>query len=135
MSIAAMPILTSRLNAAHAEMINNMNNQLRTGAAAAGGECSAAVETGQCRLRQGMEVQIEADQRGRRRIVLGIRQLVDVDGKNRDLVTMRFVASRRTRAAIAIGAEIGAALDCALGRQLLLHVAGALGQRRREEEA
>jgi hypothetical protein len=61
-----------------------------------------------------MEVQIEADQRCGSRIVLGIRQLVDVDGKNRSLVTMRFVAGRRTRAAIAIGAEIGAALDRAL---------------------
>jgi hypothetical protein len=45
------------------QMINNMNNKSRTCAAAAGGERSAAVETGQRRLRQGMEVEIEADQR------------------------------------------------------------------------
>ena len=46
-----------------------------------------------------MGAQIDADLRRRRRIVL--RQPVDIDGKNRDLVMMRLIAERWTRAAIA----------------------------------
>ena len=54
-----------------------------------------------------MEVQVEADQRSRRRVVLCIWQLVDIDRKHRDLVVMRLVAGRRTWATIPVGAEIG----------------------------
>src|ERR1700694_1090978 len=76
---------------------------------------SAAVKTGQGRLRQGMKVQIEADQCCGSHIVLGIGQLVDINRKTRDLVTVRLVACGRTRAAVTVGAEIGPALDRALG--------------------
>src|ERR1700676_4603794 len=79
---------------------------------------SAPVETGQCCLRQSMKVQIEADQRRRCVMVFGIRQLIDINRKHRDLVTVRLVAGRRTRATIPIRAEIGSALDRALGHQL-----------------
>src|SRR6266702_1009897 len=56
---------------------------------------SETVESGQCRLGQGMGVQIEADQRRGNRIVLRIRKLVDINGKDRDLVMVRLVAGRR----------------------------------------
>src|SRR3974390_1675786 len=92
---------------------------------------SAAVQTGQRRLSQSMEIQVEPDQRSRGGIVLGVRQLVDVNSKNRDLVTMRLVASRGARATGSVGPEVGAALNSSLRHQLLLHVAGSLGQRRR----
>ena len=54
---------------------------------------------------KGMEVQIETDQRRRCVMVLGKWQLVDIHRKNRDLVTMRLVARRRTRAAISVSAR------------------------------
>src|ERR1700723_2779432 len=96
-----------------------------------GQRSSAAVEAGQRRLRQGVKVQIEADQRSRSRIAGGIRQLVDVNRKNRDLIMMRLVACRRTRPTISTAAEIGAALDRPLRHQLLRHIASPLGQGRR----
>jgi hypothetical protein len=74
-----------------------------------------------------MEVQVETDQRGRGGIVLGIGQLVDVDRKNRDLVTMRLVAGRRTWTAITVGAEIGSALDGALGISFFFTSPASLG--------
>src|SRR5258706_720989 len=91
---------------------------------------SATVQSGQCRLGQGMRVQIEAGQRRGNRIVLRIRQLVDINCKYRDLVTVRLVAGWRARAAIAKGAIIVSGLDCALGHQLLFGIAGTPGQRR-----
>src|SRR5438876_6622923 len=86
---------------------------------------SATIESGQCRRGHGMGAQIEAYQRRGNRIVLRIRQLVDIHRKDRDLVTVRLVARRRARSAIASGAKISAALDGALGHQLLFDVAGA----------
>src|SRR5579871_3924242 len=74
----------------------------------------AAVGRGQTRFRERMEMQIEADQRRRGVVVLCIRQLVDVDRKDRDLVVMRLVAGRRTGAAIAVSAEIRPALNGSL---------------------
>jgi len=62
-----------------------------------------------------MEMQVEADQCGRCIVVLGVGQLVGVHRKHRKVVVMRFVAFRRAGAAITIGAEIGPALDGALG--------------------
>src|SRR5258708_3868905 len=53
---------------------------------------SAAVEAGQRRLRDGMEMQVEPDRRSRSLLVLGKGQLVDVHGENRDLIAMRLVA-------------------------------------------
>src|ERR1035437_10024404 len=92
---------------------------------------SAAVQTSQCRLSQGMKMQVEPDQSSRGGIVLGVGQLVDVNSKHRDLVMMRLVASRRARATVSVGSEVGTALNSALRPQLLLHVAGALVQRSR----
>src|ERR1700730_14877400 len=93
--------------------------------------CSAAVQTAQWRLGQGMEMQVEPDECSRGGIVLGVGQLVDVNSKNRDLVMMGLIAGRRARAAISVGSEVSTALNGALGHQFLLHVASALGQRRR----
>src|SRR4030088_2205267 len=91
---------------------------------------SAAVQAGQRRLRQSMEVQVEANHGCGGIMVLGVGQLVDIDREHCDLVTVRLVAGRWTWTAVAIGAEIGSALDRPLGHQLLLHVARSLWQRR-----
>ena len=76
-------------------------------------------------------MQIEPDQRGRGGIVLGVGQLVDVNGKNSDLVVMRPVAGRWAWATVSVGSEVGTALNSALGHQFIRHVAGARGQRSR----
>src|ERR1035437_2315220 len=44
---------------------------------------------------------------------------------------MRLVGGRRARATVSVGSEVGTALNSALRHQLLLHVAGAFGQRGR----
>src|SRR5205807_3618954 len=89
---------------------------------------SAAVETCQCRFAHGVEVEVESYKRGRCRMVLGIRQFVEIDGKDSDLIVMRLVARRRTRTTIAIGPEISAALDRALRHRTFFRIASSLRQ-------
>src|ERR1700678_2063424 len=82
------------------------------------GRLSAAVETGQCRLRQRVEMQIEADQGRGCRVVAGVRQFVDIDGENRDVVVMRLVAGWRTRAGVPIGPKVPPGPGCAPGARV-----------------
>ena len=68
-------------------------------------------------------------ERGRSTLIRGVRQLVHVDRKNRDVVMVRLVSGRRAWAAIAGRAEIGPALNGAFRHRLLARIAGVLRQR------
>src|SRR5436853_178114 len=89
---------------------------------------SATVIAGQRRLFQRMGMQIEPDER--RGGALVDRELVDVDGKDGEDVTMRLVAPRRAGPAIAYSAEIGPRLHAAWRRQAHFGVAGVARQKR-----
>src|SRR6185437_10473884 len=77
-------------------------------------------------LRQRMEMQVEADEGGRGAGVGA--ELGGVHRKQHEVIMVRGVALRRAWAAIAGGAEIGAALDGAGRRLAGLEIAGALRQ-------
>ena len=74
----------------------------------------AAVSSGERRFGERVLIQIKPDQCARSFTVE--RQLVGFQRKDREDITMRFVARRRTRAAKTRLAEIGAALRAACGR-------------------
>lgn len=92
---------------------------------------STTVEAVQSRLRQCMKVQIESDQRGRCRTVFRVGQLVDIHGKDGDLIVMWLVAGRRTRAAVTADPKIGAALNSAASYRGFLYTARVFWKRRR----
>src|ERR1700687_4919297 len=74
-------------------------------------------------------MQLEADDRSRYVVILGELQLVLIDCVHSEDAVMGLVALRRARTAVAVGAEVGAALDGALRHQPLLHVACVLRDR------
>src|SRR6476661_6863048 len=83
----------------------------------------------QLRFGERVSVDVESHVRGGRagRNV----ELVRVERKERDVVVVRLVLRRRTRAAVARHPEVGIALHRARGEKIFFRVAGARGERRR----
>src|SRR5580658_8213770 len=70
-------------------------------------------------------VHVEADERGRG--ILGQVEPGDLERIQPEEIMVR-LARRRARSAVAAAAEVGAALNCALGQEALLRIPGAAGE-------
>src|SRR5271168_3417271 len=90
---------------------------------------SAAVGRRQARFCDCVKMSLEADEGGRRVIILRVFQLVFIKREHGEGVVMRLVAQRWAGAAIAVAAKIGSALDGAFGHEFRLHIAGVLWHR------
>src|SRR5580704_6274514 len=87
---------------------------------------SALVEAHDRRFGERIEVELKPDHGGRR--IRGGGEAFAANGKYREQITVRMIALRRARAAVAGGAEVSAGLQRSLGQLRSVAVAGTGGE-------